>query len=151
MDPLQYPLVKSLWTSTNAVKGGLAKGRVLGAGCSPVAVALLVDDPVAVPPPPPTADVIEELRRRWEEVEDRRRQEEDRRRQEEERIRALSEELVTVKLAAGGPIPVESLPSLAGSLPSAGNSVATGLLAQKEMMRTPAQYTTLPLHPQPET
>ncbi|GAA0186992.1 hypothetical protein LIER_34280 [Lithospermum erythrorhizon] len=68
-DPLEYPLVKSLWTSTDVVKGGLAKGRVLVAGCSSIAAALLVDDPVAVPPPPPTTNVIEELSQRCEEAE----------------------------------------------------------------------------------
>ncbi|GAA0169899.1 hypothetical protein LIER_24281 [Lithospermum erythrorhizon] len=66
MDPLQYLLVKSLWTSTDPVKGRLAKGRIFGAGCSSVAAIVLVDDPIVVPSPPPTVDALEELRRRCE-------------------------------------------------------------------------------------
>ncbi|GAA0170927.1 hypothetical protein LIER_25082 [Lithospermum erythrorhizon] len=77
----------------DAVKDGLANGRVFGAGCNFVAATLLVDDPVAVPPPPPIADVMEELRRRFKE-------EQERRRFEEERSRALSEELVMVKVSS---------------------------------------------------
>ncbi|GAA0148615.1 hypothetical protein LIER_08005 [Lithospermum erythrorhizon] len=166
----QYPLVNSLWTSTDAVKGGLTKGKVFGAGCSSVAAALLVDDPVAVPSPPPTADVMEELRRRFE-------VEQERQRFEEERSKALSEELVKIKVSneelknkvlnveadlarltdyvmkhlAVGPLLVESLPSLAASLPSAGSTTTTSLLAQMDRMHTLAQYTSPPPHPQPET
>ncbi|GAA0162859.1 hypothetical protein LIER_39490 [Lithospermum erythrorhizon] len=59
VDPLRYPLVKSLWISTDHVKGGLAKVRVFGVGCSSVAEFVLVDDLVVVPQPPPTVNVTD--------------------------------------------------------------------------------------------
>ncbi|GAA0182538.1 hypothetical protein LIER_30387 [Lithospermum erythrorhizon] len=123
----KYPLVKSLSTSTNAVKGGLSKGKVLGAGCSFVAAVFLVDDPIVVPPPLPTTDVMEELRRRCKEAEvqgggGRKRIETD----------------PFLRTSTRGALPVESHPSLATSLLSAGSSTATGLLVQLEMMHTPA-------------
>ncbi|GAA0166983.1 hypothetical protein LIER_40290 [Lithospermum erythrorhizon] len=64
-DPLQYPLVKSLWTSTDPVKGGSEKGQIAVS----VAAAVLVDDLVTVPAPPPAIDEMDELRWRCEEAE----------------------------------------------------------------------------------
>ncbi|GAA0187292.1 hypothetical protein LIER_34580 [Lithospermum erythrorhizon] len=127
-DPLQYPLMKSLWTSIDPVKAGLAKGRVFGAGGGAK----------------------------------RRRRGGDR---QKKRNRALSKELVADKMSneeltkkvstveadlarlsayvilpslAARTLAVEILPSLAASLPSTGSSTSTGLLAQTEMMHTPA-------------
>ncbi|GAA0172630.1 hypothetical protein LIER_26420 [Lithospermum erythrorhizon] len=144
------PIVKSLWTSMDPVKGRMEKGRVFGVGTSSVAVALLVDDLDEVPQPPPTANVMEELRRKCEEEEARNRALQQETVGLKQKVSTVESELATLKaivMKLAGTILMEGILPLAASHASAGSSTVTGLLAQMERIYTPVQF--MPPQPTP--